>query len=481
MGKNKKRFIDKDATKFVVLHRSQQDADYGKEGVSDFVLYPASGGTRPAGGAAQARQDLPFAGQKDHVNSLGLPNDGYDYNQHMRDIGGGRFVASNGSVLDKAPVLPTEALPSEEPENARQLEAITISEDLMDADVRAAMFDPSYEAEELEDDFVLQASRAAPEGEEAEQFDYDAHIARLIAASERHVFVADSDEEEDEYYPDEGTDHELGRRGDVESDFLKVLDQYDSDECGAPEEEDEEDEEDRVGLESTELEGILDEFLDEQVRSKLLISPQAADPTERPAADPTPSEHHPESEPEGSDHERADSISGLEASDMAAEFGPGYLVPKPEPQWDCETVLSTYSNLDNHPSTLKEPARRRGRQRGKAAAAAAQEAASSSPAGPARILLSEKTGLPVGVLGSVSRTTAADAEGPSEVRDNLGAARQKTESKEEKQARKQRIKAERRDRRIAKGEAKALHKESELRAAQHASRSSGGVSVFKYN
>lgn len=30
---------------------------------------------------------VPWGSIKDHVNELGLPNDGYDYNQHLRTMG----------------------------------------------------------------------------------------------------------------------------------------------------------------------------------------------------------------------------------------------------------------------------------------------------------------------------------------------------------------------------------------------------------
>ena len=114
---------------------------------------------------------------------------------------------------------------------------VRLVQDLMDADIRAAMFDPSYEAEELEDDFVLQASQA-PEGAEADgDFDYDAHIARLIAASERRVFMGSEDrastgwslgreqvdaEDQDEYSSDQPADVGKGDHGDAEAQFLEV-------------------------------------------------------------------------------------------------------------------------------------------------------------------------------------------------------------------------------------------------------------------
>ena len=73
----------------------------------------------------------------------------------------------------------------------------------MDEDIREALFDPDCEVEGLDDDFVLQASgahdTAEPEAEDA--FDYDAHIADLIARSESRtgfMYLGDIDELSDQ-------------------------------------------------------------------------------------------------------------------------------------------------------------------------------------------------------------------------------------------------------------------------------------------
>lgn len=62
--------------------------------------------------------------------------------------------------------------------------------------------------------------------------------------------------------------------------------------------------------------------------------------------------------------------------------------------------MSTYSNLDNHPSVLgtgrKERTKRR--PRGAAAAAEARATGIGGVEGSAMVELSEKTGLPIGVL-----------------------------------------------------------------------------------
>lgn len=45
------------------------------------------------------------------------------------------------------------------------------------------------------------------------------------------------------------------------------------------------------------------------------------------------------------------------------------------PQWDCETIVSTFSTLDNHPSVIAEPSlgrRKGGRNKQRGAASAMQ-------------------------------------------------------------------------------------------------------------
>ena len=90
--------------------------------------------------------------------------------------------------------LPPEALPGEQ-ELERAVEAVTLDDRLMDADVRDALFDDAAfeDCEELLDDFVIDASR--PAADEPAEFDFDAHVARLIAAAEG---AGDEDEDEDD-------------------------------------------------------------------------------------------------------------------------------------------------------------------------------------------------------------------------------------------------------------------------------------------
>ena len=177
--RTQKKFIDKKAaTTYNVVHRSQQDGAFGLEDrPSERVLLAQA----PVNAARRAR-----------VTRAGFADDGYDYERHLRAGGGGVFVGADGSV-SKAAALPPEALPGEQ-ELERAVEAVTLDDRLMDADVRDALFDDAAfeDCEELLDDFVIDASR--PAADEPAEFDFDAHVARLIAAAEG----AGEDEDEDD-------------------------------------------------------------------------------------------------------------------------------------------------------------------------------------------------------------------------------------------------------------------------------------------
>jgi protein LTV1 len=86
-----RKFIDKkNSQKFHLLHRSQTDTAHAREGVpSEFVLVAASkvDFLAPSGDLNGNDPHFRFEGAADHVNALGLPNDGYDYDKHLREMG----------------------------------------------------------------------------------------------------------------------------------------------------------------------------------------------------------------------------------------------------------------------------------------------------------------------------------------------------------------------------------------------------------
>jgi protein LTV1 len=166
-----------------------------------------------------------------------------------------------------------------------------------------------------------------------------------------------------------------------------------------------------------------------------------------------------------------------------------YLRNAPRDDWDCETIVSTYSNLENHPSVIDAP-RNGTKSRGKrflrgvevksASRGEGEGEGGDSASGASLIRLSESNGLPVDYVQSRrgkarggSNLTAAnlaaigeeacefsdDASEPGEEwRSNI---RRRGETPEEKKARKASVKAGRRDARAAKKGLKTTFKNEE--------------------
>ena len=204
-----------------------------------------------------------------------------------------------------------------------------------------------------------------------------------------------------------------------------------------------------------------------------------------------------EEEGEGSERrEDADAVARrFELEDAEPRGAPDgdeieYLRNAPREAWDCETIVSTYSNLENHPSVIDEHhggSGSSGKRRGSKNSGRGDDAAT----GASLIRLSETNGLPVdyvrarrGVGRGGSMLTAAnlaaigetgeedvsarggadeysdedDGELGEEWRSNI---RRKGETPEEKKARKAAVKAGRRDARAAKKGLKTTFKREE--------------------
>ncbi|KAF9245715.1 Low temperature viability protein-domain-containing protein [Melanogaster broomeanus] len=110
----------------------------------------------------------------------------------------------------------------------------------------------------------------------------------------------------------------------------------------------------------------------------------------------------------------------------------GYDATEKEDKWDCETILTTYSNLENHPRLIR--------------------ARMSKPV--PKIKLDPRTGLPSVETGKRDEggqqldTLREEEEGPERVKHTI--TRHRNESKEDKKARKQAVKVERQTRRADK-------------------------------
>ena len=158
----------------------------------------------------------------------------------------------------------------------------------------------------------------------------------------------------------------------------------------------------------------------------------------------------------------------------------------PDERWDCESVLSTLSSTSNAPTVIgddddddddddDESSRKRREARAK----------KTTPAPQPIIQLSRKTGMPVEILREQQQqqrggAAAAAAAAPGKKK-NLGEARTKNETPEEKKARKKAVKQAAQERRAQKKQLKNAYKEAESKQArtiQAQAHSLGGQSVL---
>lgn len=155
--------------------------------------------------------------------------------------------------------------------------------------------------------------------------------------------------------------------------------------------------------------------------------------------------------------------------------GKSYFTMKSSNPWDCESILSTYSNLDNNPAVIDGTSRRRRRTK-KKSKKPEQDIPEEEPV---QILLSDKTGLPLGVLPEKSKVFDDDGlTFASSV--NKGVARKKGETKEEKRARKNLVKEEKKISRIEKKMMREAIQEEFSKRATPAD-DVAGKTVFRYS
>ncbi|KAI9906050.1 hypothetical protein PsorP6_014273 [Peronosclerospora sorghi] len=135
-----------------------------------------------------------------------------------------------------------DALPSSEDQD-RLLDAITLTTDVVDDDLREPLVnDEAFE--QLDDSFVLQATAEDLEQDGTDDFDYDAHIAKLMEAARGvtplHRGNLTDSENEDEFsdFEDEGEDRDDAQRV-LDKLFEKTLaEEYDDEQLGELEEND---------------------------------------------------------------------------------------------------------------------------------------------------------------------------------------------------------------------------------------------------
>jgi protein LTV1 len=530
MGKSKsaKPYIDKkNASTYHLLHRSQRDVagdvlEEGDTSAAGMVLWPS-----PENNKQTDEKVLISEGQSNKMSewrqkleSLGLLDE--DPDKYLKPITGtGTFLDSNGHVGNA--LAHSRSKPLEEDgllEVNRQFDSIPLSAELMDEEIAAALYGDFDESdmEQLNDDFVLDAAKE-PEGEEAGSFDYDEHIRALmekarreredvVSLPQKHVGnndqdffaklkpLAENDEDDNESFADIGSyyaEATIATTPGVVSalnpdeeralceKFEEALLEYDSDEMGDCPEYEIHGTRELEG--DAQVEAALDDFLldkeDEifmqgnRYREKkvggsgfsALVGKQMV-PASALEGLPIGCTESVEETLRTARETLAQPLQKPPTEEILID-GKSYFSERVRNPWDCESILSTYSNMDNNPVTI-EATRRRKKKKNKAY--------SPQTAPGEEIRLSTKTGLPIS-----SRIDEDEDVDESIMSVNRGIARQKGESAEEKRCRKNAIKREREMARIQKKKTREIFQEEfQKRSIDVMSDDIAGKSVFRY-
>lgn len=458
MGKGKKAFIDrKKSVTFHLVHRSQHDPLIADENAPQRVLLEATPSNKQQQ-QQQQKQELDPQKRQEEQRKYGIQfDDDYDYLQHLKKPGQEivwEYVENPNQVKKNKNVEPKLQLPSsvfasefEEDEGMLNKAAPRPGpRPDLDPDVVAALdddFDFENEDNLLEDDFVVQAMGDEEDDDYDEEFDEedeqdfdsddlgssdeegDEELRDRLAPLMRERRF--NDEETKSRFTEYSMSSSVIRRNEqltlLDDRFDKFYATYDEPEMGP--------------LDMEEIEGTWGQKHPYVLGCYKLMKKSKFD-----------EEYNKEWDKERIEKYRnvADDNDDDEMVELEVEN------PK-EKKWDCESILSTYSNIYNHPKLIDEPRKN-------------------------KIKIDPKTGLPMNTLRGEDKLTAkalakldegeaAGSAGPKSlcaksVLSTLSvlSIRPKDESSEEKKERKRLLKEYRNERRIErKANAEAFKEE----------------------
>lgn len=287
---------------------------------------------------------------------LGFPDDGYDYSQHMKVIGdGGVFVPALGVKA----VTYEESLELGEAAKRRELEEERRKNEDLDEVMALLESDNEDEVVEDEDD---DEEEITTEAESDNGFLPDDFISKATAGPNHGTTstvdgqsIEDDAEEPFNLSPEQARKPRL-----VDEQFDRFFEDYeddseeeDGDDSGDSDEDDDndkgehgdgdlkEEEEEEVANDVRKAnERVLAEALEEFIHDMASVQLVGKDGVGRDDARVLEFAEQVEEETEAD-------LEVVEVEDETAE------------RWDCETVISTYSNLDNHPRVIGLPPLRR--------------------------------------------------------------------------------------------------------------------------
>eukprot|EP00163_Fabomonas_tropica_P028031 TRINITY_DN559_c0_g1_i2.p1 TRINITY_DN559_c0_g1~~TRINITY_DN559_c0_g1_i2.p1 ORF type:complete len:488 (+),score=178.80 TRINITY_DN559_c0_g1_i2:618-2081(+) len=468
---------------------------------------------------------------------LGLPEDGYDYSQHLKSFAGPEagavylgkdghvageappvedtdtvVLGGAGAVIAPGPMLGEELFATREDERLGFMTQKDAGGGLragMDLEVMAALdmdSDQEGEVEALDDDFIFQADGDS----EDEDFDADgmmggggASSSKATGAAPSHhgydraagdgsdddeyaEYSTDEDEDEDgaggrsmrgsgaqsqksaggrslrrfDYFAETerksvvGTSIASSRRDHLKPRFFDehfdhIVDRYDDDDDILDADPDDERIDGALVPEEA-IDHLLDEFLEQEAKYK---------------NDQDSNWHDPDAAAETKQYikDNAESIAAAPAAPMPEIHAPR----KSQHQWDCESILSTYSNVDNHPTKIAAPQKNKTKR------------VTLNKRGLPEEFEAERRAAAQGGVDGAPDDDDDSASFESQVPVNKGVARNKKEGKDEKKARKAAIKAERAAARERKKNLKKEFKKEGMRQGQIAAAQKNNISGVK--
>ncbi|XP_077427221.1 protein LTV1 homolog isoform X3 [Vanacampus margaritifer] len=364
--RKKKSFIEKKkAVTFHLVHRSQRDPLAADEKAPQHVLLPATKAD------AEKRQE--------EQRKFGVFfDDNYDYLQHLKEASGQTELLAaarpsprclihdddDGEDEEKEQVAPTVSikLPSsvfasdfEEDVGLLNKAAPVSGPRLdMDPDIVAGLdedFDFDDPDNALEDDFVAKANSAEcaklrsrhdhddddswedADDDEDEDEDEDLNSNFSNADGDAGEFLFD-EEETRTRFTDYSMTSSVMRRNEqlslLDDRFEKFYEQFDDDEIGAL---DNAELEGYIAPDSARLEEVIKDYFAQKAKESL--RPDDLGPKELPVLR--------EEEEDDDDEEEMETL----------------VIEAPDEKWDCESIISTYSNIYNRPKVILNPAKER--------------------------------------------------------------------------------------------------------------------------
>ncbi|XP_047149272.1 protein LTV1 homolog [Vigna umbellata] len=518
MGGRKKKFIDKkNSATFQLIARDSSDPSFSQ---SDRVFVrvdnnPVSFPDAEDAGFDDATGDyddydgasggpLPEDVRKE-ILELGFPDDGYNYLNHLREIKN----TGAGAAFFQNPKFKLQHLPRDvkaydasrlqiseshgEPEEnslysvASKTTSVRVQK-AVDPEVAALLDDSDVsrlgsDVEDLEEDFVVQANLLEDEDDEEKNRIYnktsfpEESLVNRNPSSAHVLQVSTHSRDTDDYEPFHGVTDGVpgvdcvGEKPRPRRLLDEQFDLLERQEYGTDDDEDDGDYYENYQADEDES---LAEKLKHSLKNHGMDDVELDDDKYKVPADLLKNKEAPQEE---QDDSAADVIR------RCKEYAEGYEVEDENKDvvfveessdesevWDCETIVSTYSNLDNHPGKIEAP----GVYRKKRLAQTVSAVLGSSDQ---IISLRGKEKLPVDFLPGSRKASTEKSKGQNITKTEQNKRKQHgLETKEEKKERKAAVKEERREARRTKKETKELYR-FEAHRAQKAADVSGPSSI----